>query len=144
AMAGQEADAGGRVREHLDAFASSYLRHRWQDDALRDAGSSAGWCKGYAGVAFAAAKLLRAVGYSAERTRDLIAPEVERITGGELRPDLSFCHGAAGRVAMLCWLADRLSWPELRSEAASLSDRFLDRYGDGGWSFGIGSVSDLP
>ncbi|MEH6374966.1 type 2 lanthipeptide synthetase LanM [Streptomyces sp. KLMMK] len=144
ALAGQEADVSGRVREHLDAFASSYLRHRWQDDALRDAASRTGWCKGYAGVAFGAAKLLRAVGYSAERTRDLIAPEVERITGGDPGPDLSFCHGAAGRVAMLCWLADRLSWPELRSEAASLSDRFLDRYGDGGWSFGIGSVSDLP
>jgi hypothetical protein len=45
---------------------------------------------------------------------------------------------------MLCWLADRLGWPELRAEATALHGRFLERYGDGGWSFGIGSVTDLP
>ncbi|WP_449476927.1 type 2 lanthipeptide synthetase LanM [Streptomyces abikoensis] len=144
ALAGHGMDDSGRVREHLEAFAGSYLRHRWQDEALRDAGSEGSWCKGYTGVAFAAAKLLRAVGYPDERIRTAIAPEVERITGSELRPDISFCHGVAGRLAMLCWLADRLSWPELRKEAAALSDAFLDRYGAGGWTFGIGSVSDLP
>ncbi|MFE1766795.1 type 2 lanthipeptide synthetase LanM [Streptomyces angustmyceticus] len=140
----QGTDGSGRAREHLDSFASSYLRHRWTDEALRDVRSASGWCKGYAGVAFASAKLLRALGHSAEQTRNAIAPEAERIAAGAFGSDISFCHGAAGRLAMLCWLADRLSWPELRSEAAALRDRFLDRYGEGGWSFGIGSVTDLP
>ncbi|MGK5547540.1 type 2 lanthipeptide synthetase LanM [Streptomyces sp. URMC 127] len=140
----QGADGSGRARAHLDAFAAAYLRHRWQDEALRDAASNGTWCKGYTGVAFAAAKLLRATGHSAGETRDALAPEVERITGAELRPDISLCHGVAGRVAILCWLADRLSWPELRKEAAALNDAFLDRYGAGGWTFGIGSVTDLP
>ncbi|WP_424889596.1 type 2 lanthipeptide synthetase LanM [Streptomyces sp. XH2] len=144
AAALQGADGSGRVREHLDAFASAYLRHRWRDEALLDAASESGWCKGHTGVAFAAAKLLRATGRSAEETRAALAPEVERITGGGLGPDVSFCHGVAGRLAVLCWLADRLSWPELRKEAAALNDAFLDRYGDGGWKFGIGSVTDLP
>ncbi|MFI9365850.1 DUF4135 domain-containing protein [Kitasatospora sp. NPDC053057] len=144
ALALSGADASGRVREHLDAFASGYLRHRWQDDSLRDAGSRSTWCKGYTGVAFAAAKLLRAVGYSAQQTREALAPEIEHIVNGDLGGDISFCHGAAGRLAMLCWLADRLAWPALRVEAAALHGRFLDRYGEGGWSFGIGSVTDLP
>ncbi|MFC9823455.1 type 2 lanthipeptide synthetase LanM [Streptomyces erythrochromogenes] len=138
------ADPSGRVVEHLAALASSYRRHRWTDEALRDARSTGGWCKGYAGVAFAAAKLLRAVGCSDEQTREAIAPEVERVITGDLRPDISFCHGTAGRLAMLCWLADHLDWPQLRSEAVALSDRFLDRYGHGSWTFGIGSVTDLP
>ncbi|WBP90636.1 type 2 lanthipeptide synthetase LanM [Kitasatospora cathayae] len=137
-------DDSGRVREHLDAFASAYLRHRWQDDSLRDAASRSSWCKGYTGVAFAAAKLLRAVGYSAQQAREALAPEVEHIINNAISGDISFCHGAAGRLAMLCWLADRLDWPALRVEAAALHGRFLDRYGEGGWSFGIGSVTDLP
>ncbi|MFE5871741.1 type 2 lanthipeptide synthetase LanM [Streptomyces roseifaciens] len=144
ALAAQGMDESGRAREHLDAFASAYLRHRWRDEALRDARSESSWCKGHTGVAFAAAKLLRATGRSPGETRAALAPEVERITAGEFGPDISFCHGVAGRLAVLCWLADRLAWPELRKEAAALNDAFLDRYGDGGWTFGIGSVTDLP
>ncbi|MFE5492204.1 type 2 lanthipeptide synthetase LanM [Streptomyces virginiae] len=138
------ADPSGRAAEHLAAFASSYLRDRWTDEALREERSAGGWCKGHAGVAFAAAKALRSIGFSPQRTRDAIAPEVERVITGDLRPDISFCHGLAGRLAMLCWLADHLDWPQLRSEAVALNDRFLDRYGEGGWTFGIGSVTDLP
>ncbi|MEV4297232.1 type 2 lanthipeptide synthetase LanM [Microbispora rosea] len=134
----------GHAREHLERYASGYLRNRWTDAGLRDAAGGSGWCKGYSGVAFALAKLLRAVGYPADQVREAITPEVERIIDGDLGSDVSFCHGIAGRLAMLCWLADRLAWPELRAEAASLSAAFVERYGDGGWSCGIGTSRDLP
>jgi Lantibiotic modifying enzyme len=141
------ADPGAhpRVREHLERVAAAYLRHRWTDDCLRDAaGGGSGWCKGYAGVAFAAAKLLRTIGFTAAEVREAIAPEVERVVAGELGHDVSLCHGVAGRIAVLCWLAGRLAWPELRGHARSLEEAFLERYGEGGWTCGIGTAPDLP
>ncbi|MFD6096830.1 type 2 lanthipeptide synthetase LanM [Nocardiopsis flavescens] len=144
AMVRQGEDASGRAAAHLERFASAYLRHRWRDDALRDRAGSGGWCKGYAGVAFGLTKLLRALGHSAAQTRAAIAPEVERVVGDDPGRDISFCHGVSGRVAMLCWLADRLDWPELRTEAKALGARFLERHGDGTWTCGVGIALDLP
>ncbi|MFI6576743.1 type 2 lanthipeptide synthetase LanM [Nocardiopsis sp. NPDC050513] len=144
AMVRRGEDRLGRAAAHLERFASAYLRHRWLDDALRDRAKSGTWCKGYAGVAFGLTKLLRAVGHSAAETRAAIAPEVERVVGDDLGRDISFCHGVSGRVAMLCWLADRLDWPELRTEAKGLGTRFLERHGDGSWTCGVGIALDLP
>lgn len=133
----------GRTREYLNDFASAYLRHRWTDSALSETTANSGWCKGYAGVAFALVKLLQAVGCSRQSILDAIGPEVERIASPDFSEDISFCHGMAGRLAILCWLADRLEWPELRSEAGRLQDAFLERYDEGGWSYGIGARADL-
>lgn len=141
--AGFDGDSG--APEHLERFAHAYLRDRWQDDSLRDrASGGTGWCKGYAGVAYAAAGLLRVLGEPAGRIRADLAPEVERLVTGDLGNDISFCHGVAGRIAVLCHLADQLDWPELRSEAAALRAGFLDRYADGGWTCGIGTEPHLP
>ncbi|WP_156002249.1 type 2 lanthipeptide synthetase LanM [Streptomonospora sp. PA3] len=137
-------DTDGRARAHLEHFAEAYLRHRWRDDALRDPASQATWCKGYAGIAAAAADMLACLGTPAAEIRRALEPEAERIVGAELTPDLSLCHGAAGRTAMLCVLADRLDWPELRTEARRLSDAFLERYGEGRWCSGIGAAPELP
>ncbi|MFE1828593.1 type 2 lanthipeptide synthetase LanM [Streptomyces yangpuensis] len=137
-------DGAGPAREHLEPFADAYRRHRWTDPALRDPAGGSSWCKGYAGVAYALGELLSALGAPAGQVREAIAPEVERLVGGDLGDDISFCHGAAGRIAVLCLLADRYHWPELRSEGATLHAAFLERYGDGGWSCGIGTEPHLP
>ncbi|MEV7802430.1 type 2 lanthipeptide synthetase LanM [Microbispora sp. NPDC088329] len=144
ALVAAGADTDGRAREHLTRFASAYLRGRWTDDCLRDPARRAGWCKGYAGVAFAATKLLAAVGYSDAQIRDAITPEVEGMLYGDPGDDISFCHGVAGRLALTCWLAGRLSWPELRDEAKDLSSRFIERSAEAGWRCGIGPIAGLP
>ncbi|MYV62880.1 hypothetical protein GTW37_30110 [Streptomyces sp. SID4931] len=59
-------------------------------------------------------------------------------------PTSSLCHGLAGRIAVLCHLADLLARPDLRDGAAALHTAFLDRYGNGGWSCGIGTEPLLP
>jgi lantibiotic modifying enzyme len=120
------------------------LRQRWTDEALTDADSTAAWCKGHSGVAFAAARMLRAVGWPADEIRQAIQPEVTRIIDAPLGDDISICHGVAGRLAMLCWLADDLDWPQLRDEAGALNKQFLERYHDGGWTCGVGATPDLP
>ncbi|MDT0302483.1 type 2 lanthipeptide synthetase LanM [Streptomonospora wellingtoniae] len=137
------ADPGGRARDHLEAFADAYLRHRWRDDVLASPADAAGWCKGYAGVAFAATKVLGALGRTPGDIREAVAPEVEHIAEGPLSGDISLCHGAAGRTAMLCWLAERLDWPQLRERARDLDTRFLERHAEGGWSCGVGSTASL-
>ncbi|WP_197287829.1 type 2 lanthipeptide synthetase LanM [Streptomyces apocyni] len=146
AMVAEGLDGGSGARDHLERFAHAYVRNRWQDESLRDRASGSGWCKGYAGVAYAAGELLTALGESTGRVRTAIAPEVERLADGDLGHDISFCHGLAGRIAVLCQLADRFDWPELRDEAAALHTAFLDRYAaaDGGWSCGIGTEPHLP
>ncbi|MFG2749247.1 type 2 lanthipeptide synthetase LanM [Streptomyces xanthophaeus] len=144
AMVAKGLDGGSGARGHLERFADAYLRQRWQDDSLRDRASGSGWCKGYAGVALAAGELLTALGEPASAIRGALAPEVERVVGGDLGEDISFCHGAAGRIAVLCTLADRFAWPELRDEAAALHTAFLDRHADGGWTCGIGTEPHLP
>jgi Lanthionine synthetase C-like protein len=106
--------------------------------------SRSGWCKGYAGVAYASTKLLKGVGYPLADIRDMLTPEVERVVAGGHSGDISVCHGMAGRLAMLCWFADRLQWPELRTEAKALNTTFVERYHDGGWRCGIGTLPDLP
>ncbi|GAB2519204.1 type 2 lanthipeptide synthetase LanM [Nocardiopsis aegyptia] len=143
AMVAGERDETGRARKHLERFAAAYLRHRWTDEALETPSHRSGWCKGYAGVAFAMTKLLRALGHPVTEVREAIAPEVEHVVTGELGRDLSLCHGVAGRIAVLCWLADRLDWPELRTEARKLNTRFLEEYADGGWSSGAGVAPEL-
>lgn len=144
AIARQDPTCGDRVHTHLERFASAYLRDRWTDDALRDQAARGGWCKGYAGIAYALAGLLLAIGHSTGEVRELIAPEVEYVLEAPLGSDISICHGVAGRLAMLCWLAERLNWPELRSEAKALNARFIERHDSGGWSCGIGPLPDLP
>ena len=137
--------AGERdARGHLERFAAAYLRRRWQDEALRDADSTAAWCKGHPGLAYAATRMLRAVGWSAGEIRDALRTEVGRIVDAPLGNDISFCHGVSGRLAMLCWLADDLAWPQLRDEAVTLNKQFLERYRDGGWKCGVGATPDLP
>jgi type 2 lantibiotic biosynthesis protein LanM len=137
-------DTDGRARDHLERFAAAYLRERWSDEALGDRKARAGWCRGYAGVAYAAAEALTRVGYGAADVRRALEPEIDQVVASDLTPDLSLCHGAAGRVAMLCVLADRLRWPQLRDEAARLNTAFLDRYGEHGWHSGIGAAPELP
>ncbi|MET9829706.1 type 2 lanthipeptide synthetase LanM [Streptomyces sp. NPDC006385] len=144
AMVAADLDGDSGAREHLERFAYGYARERWQDESLRDRTSGSGWCKGYAGIASATAGLLLALGESAGRVRAEIAPEIERLVTGDLGPDISFCHGVAGRIAVLCQLADRLDWPQLRTQAAALRTTFLDRYADGGWTCGIGTEPHLP
>ncbi len=80
-----------------------------------------------------------------------MAPEIARVTepagagrSTAIAPDLSLCHGLAGRIAVLCHLADLLARPDLRDAAAALHTAFLDRYGNGGWSCGIGTEPLLP
>ncbi|MEV7911562.1 type 2 lanthipeptide synthetase LanM [Streptomyces griseus] len=150
--AGLDGDSGARA--HLERFAEAYGRHRWQDAGLRDRGDgtgNGGWCKGYAGLAYAHAALLTALGEPAGRVAEAVAPEIDRVldpTGAvqdtAIAPDLSLCHGLAGRIAVLCHLADLLHRPGLRDAAAALRTAFLDRYGDGGWSCGIGTEPLLP
>ncbi|WP_078510422.1 type 2 lanthipeptide synthetase LanM [Streptomyces himastatinicus] len=144
ALVGKGMDGDSGARDHLERFATGYLRHRWRDESLRDRGSAGGWCKGYAGVAYALVKVLGAIGRGPEEVREAVAPEVEWTLTADLGTDISLCHGVAGRIAMLCWIGDRLDWPELRVAAARLRARFLDRYGEGGWSCGIGSEPRLP
>ncbi|MFE1410223.1 type 2 lanthipeptide synthetase LanM [Streptomyces sp. NPDC058746] len=144
AMVAKGLDGDSGAREHLARFADAYARHRWQDECLRDRPNAGGWCKGYAGVAYGAGELFEALGEPAARIRAAIAPEVERVVTADLGSDISFCHGAAGRIAVLCTLADRFDWPELRDEAAGLHTAFLDRHGDGGWHCGIGTEPHLP
>ncbi|MFC9477934.1 type 2 lanthipeptide synthetase LanM [Streptomyces griseus] len=150
--AGLDGDSGART--HLERFAEAYGRHRWQDAGLSDRGDgtgNGGWCKGYAGLAYAHAALLTALGEPAGRIADAVAPELDRVlepTGSArditTAPDLSLCHGLAGRIAVLCHLADLLHRPDLRDAAAALHTAFLDRYGNGGWSCGIGAEPLLP
>ncbi|MFI5831868.1 type 2 lanthipeptide synthetase LanM [Streptomyces sp. NPDC051578] len=148
ALVAKGLDDGSGARDHLERFAHAYGRHRWQDATLRDRTKGSGWCKGYAGVAYAAAGLLASTGESNGRIREAIAPEIERLIahdpGSDIGPDISLCHGVAGRIAVLCDLADRLDWPELRSEAATLHTSFLHRYAEGGWTCGIGTEPHLP
>ncbi|MGI5355899.1 type 2 lanthipeptide synthetase LanM [Streptomyces sp. CA-252508] len=147
AMVARGLDGDSGARDHLERFAHAYVRHRWQDESLRDRAAGNGWCKGYAGVAYALGELLDALGRPSGEIRTVIAPEVERLAGGEPGHDISFCHGVAGRVAVLCQLADRFDWPELRVRAAALRTAFLDRYAGGaggGWSCGIGTEPHLP
>ncbi|WP_079133906.1 type 2 lanthipeptide synthetase LanM [Streptomyces sp. EN23] len=150
--AGLDEDSGARA--HLERFAEAYGRHRWQDAGLRDrgdGGGNGGWCKGYAGIAYAHAALLTALGEPAGRIAEAVAPEIARVTepagagrSTAIAPDLSLCHGLAGRIAVLCHLADLLARPDLRDAAAALHTAFLDRYGNGGWSCGIGTEPLLP
>ncbi|WP_078566898.1 type 2 lanthipeptide synthetase LanM [Streptomyces sp. CNS654] len=154
AMVAAGLDEGSGARAHLERFAEAYGRHRWQDAGLRDRGTGAGnsgWCKGYAGIAYAHAALLAALGEPAGRIAEAVAPEIDRVlepAGGAqdtaIAPDLSLCHGLAGRIAVLCHLADLLARPDLRDGAAALHTAFVDRYGKGGWSCGIGTEPLLP
>ncbi|WP_017626719.1 type 2 lanthipeptide synthetase LanM [Nocardiopsis chromatogenes] len=138
------ADPDGRAREHLEALTGAYLRYRWRDDVLDTPDDAAGWCKGYAGIAFALAKALAVLGRTPREIHDAIGEEAERAAHGPITGDISMCHGAAGRIAVLAWLADRLDWPEARTWAKELESRFLDRHADGGWRCGVGATTALP
>ncbi|MDA2811548.1 type 2 lanthipeptide synthetase LanM [Nocardiopsis sp. RSe5-2] len=138
------ADPDGRAREHLEALTGAYLRYRWRDDVLDTPDDAAGWCKGYTGIAFALAKALSVLGLTPRRIRNAIGEEAGRAAHGPITGDISMCHGAAGRIAVLVWLADRLDWPEARTWAKELESRFLDRHADGGWRCGAGATTALP
>ncbi|MDA2803848.1 type 2 lanthipeptide synthetase LanM [Nocardiopsis suaedae] len=138
------ADPDGRAREHLEALTGAYLRYRWRDDVLDTPGDASGWCKGYAGIAFALAKALSVLGRTPSEIRAAIGEEAGRAAHGPFTGDISMCHGAAGRIAVLVWLADRFDWPEARTWAKELESRFLDRHADGGWRCGVGATTALP
>lgn len=72
---------------------------------------SIGWCSGAAGLLMVAGEIVRE-GFPMPDLREL-ADVACQLAAGEVEIDLSVCHGAAGVVQTLVWLAECLdtSWP---------------------------------
>jgi lantibiotic modifying enzyme len=134
---GRVLDDPGLVRRSAD-----WLTARLAADAHP---SSAGWCKGAAGLLLSAAEIFSAAGraelLSGARLASLV-DKATRLPAG--RPvDLSVCHGSSGVVQSLIAAGRLLGDPALPQRALDYQERVIERIRNHGFRTGAAGRTSL-